>query len=74
MPTEEITDIETEFRDTVGFLEAFLSGTTEMSSRQWERASAGVDTLERKLDSAKASERLTELRRKVAEVRQTVAV
>ena len=73
MPAEEITDIETEFQDTECFLQAFLMGTTEMSSRQWERASAAVDTLEQKLDGAKSS-KLIELRRKVAEIRQSAAV
>jgi serine/threonine protein kinase len=70
---QKADDTETEYQDTVGYLKAFLSGTTEMSSRQWARALAAVETLEQKLDSAKSSE-LIELRRKVAEIRQSVAV
>jgi serine/threonine protein kinase len=76
MPAQrtEVADLaETDFEDIVAYLNAVLLGTTGMSSRQWERASAAVETLEQTLDSAKSSE-LIELRRKVAEIRQSVAM
>jgi serine/threonine protein kinase len=69
-PKDE-SETETEFQDIVGYLKAFVSGTTDMSSRQWERAATAIETLESKLSSAKSAE-LTELGRKVREMRQAV--
>jgi len=68
---KDVNETETEFQDIVGYLKAFVSGTTDMSSRQWERVATAIETLQSKLSSAK-SEELTELGRKVKEMRQSV--
>jgi hypothetical protein len=58
-PKQE-SETETEFQDIVGYLKAFVSGTTDISSRQWERVATAIETLESKLSTAKSAE-LTEL-------------
>jgi len=68
---QKVNEIDIAFHDTMGYLKAFLSGTTEMSPRQWERTTTAIDQLEKRL-SADRSAKLTELRRKVAEMRQSV--
>jgi serine/threonine protein kinase len=68
---QNVSEVETAFQDTVGYLRAFLSRTTEMSPRQWERTTTAIEKLEKKLGTTKSSE-LTDLRRKVAEMRQSV--
>ena len=68
---QNVSEIETALQDTVGYLRAVLSGTTEMSPRQWERTTTAIEKLKNELGATKALE-LTELRRKVAEMRQSV--
>jgi serine/threonine protein kinase len=70
---QNVNEVDTAFQDTMGYLRAFLSGTTEMSPRQWARTVTAIEELEQKLDTTKSSE-LTELRRKVMEMRQSVTV
>jgi serine/threonine protein kinase len=67
---QKANEIDTAFQDTMGYLRAFLLGTTEMSPRQWERTMTAIDKLEGQLDPVKSSE-LTGLRQKVAEMRQS---
>jgi len=68
LPAQDET--ETAFRDTVGYLNAFLSGTAEMSNLQWERTFRAIEKLEPGLDEAKRSE-LADLKQRVNEMRQS---
>lgn len=68
---QNVEEIETTLQDTMGYLRAILSGTTEMSPRQWELTTTTIDELKKTL-GAKRSTELTDLRRKVAEMRESV--
>ncbi len=74
MAVQRVSEMETDFEDLKAYLKAVASGTAEMSSRQWERAVAAIETLKkRKLDAAKLST-LHELGQKVRGMRESAAV
>jgi serine/threonine protein kinase len=70
--TQKVNEAENEFRDIEGYLKAYLSGTAEMSSRQWERTVSAIEQLEGKLDHRKLSA-LKGLGEQVKGVRQATA-
>jgi serine/threonine protein kinase len=72
-PSKEVDISETVFQDIVAYLNAALTGTAGMSSLQWERTIRAVEQLEPKLAPSRVAE-LHELTRRVAEMRQSVAV
>jgi serine/threonine protein kinase len=75
-PTTKPDESEAVFEDLAAYLRAVLAGTAGMSPHQWERAMNEIEKLDRpetKLDSSKIAE-LCELREKVKEMRQAVAV
>jgi serine/threonine protein kinase len=69
--TAAVDQSETDFQDVVGYMNAVLLGTAEMSGLQWERTLKAVDGLRGSLDQQKVS-KLDDLKRKVAEARQSV--
>ena len=70
---EDVDVAERRFQDIVAYLNAALRGSAGMSSLQWERVVRAMEEIEPKLDPAKTST-WHDLRKKVAEMRETVAV